>query len=123
MDELICRNARTLKKGGSLIICEPCEKIIGYLNCGCYRSLMLMFACKCGCKGSLEYNYLPRSASQPVNKPLVSNDGLFKCSACGMPLFSLKTSELKYFAGSITCKCGAEYTHLKLVTKEQGLHM
>ncbi len=117
MEELICRNARTHKKGGSLIICKSCEKIVGYLNQDGYRSLMLMFACDCGSKGSLEYNYRPRPANRPANKPLVSNDGLFKCSACGAPLFSLKTSELKYFAGSIICKCGAEYTHLKLVGK------
>ena len=115
MANLIYGNAQTHKKDSSLIRCDLCGKILGYLNYGGYQSLSLALSCGCSAKSVLEYNYTPRGKGQLADRPLISKDSAFDCNECGEPLLSLKSSELNYFACAITCKCGTHYTHLKII--------
>lgn len=105
------KNVSLLKKGGSLMFCENCGKIVGSINEKAYSYVYFTFLCSCNTelRHHVEINkheYTPK----PVNyAPNINNLGVYTCKKCNIPLFSVAEERIRGFSFHIKCICGEIY--------------
>ncbi len=92
---------------GGLIICEKCQRILGYLNKVGYRDIKMVLYCRCGQIGFLKTDFCERQHSTEHSLRTVKNE--YRCEKCGTPLFSLCAETVANYAFTVTCRCGERY--------------
>ena len=102
---------KLLSKGGSLIFCENCKKIIGSINKNGYRYINISVVCSCGNYGSVEIAR-PDSTADPFEKvrniPNEKN-GVQVCQNCETPIFGIIASRVRTYSFYAECICGEKY--------------
>ncbi len=102
---------KTLSRGGSLVFCKNCEKIVASINKQGYRYINLSIVCSCGSFGSLEIAK-ETSTSNPydaVNRMPNEKQGLAFCNACDVPMFGVVGERVKSYSFYVECVCGEKY--------------
>ena len=92
-----------LKKTGSWIYCDTCNKTVAYLCYSTYQSFKFEFICKCGSSGAIDLQY-------PTDKkPILSSKDLNKkknrlcCPNDNKPLFTIIEKHIDRFSYSVAC--------------------
>ncbi len=106
MSELISdiKNGRILKKNGSWMYCDKCNKTVGYLCYSTYQDFQFDFVCKCGNKGSFRLSYKAAEKILQSNKELKLNKNRLCCSNDNSPLFTIVDKNIEKVNYSIICK-------------------
>ena len=102
---------KLLAKGGSLIFCENCQKIVGSINKSGYRYIALEADCCCGNRWSIEIAR-PDSSVNPLkrlNRMTDRKDGVHICKKCGEPIFGIVASQVGIYSFYTQCVCGEKY--------------
>lgn len=98
-------NGRLLKKYGSWMYCDKCNKTVGYLCYTTYQYFSFTFTCNCGNKGSFELGEKLMSGTQ-IGKKLLLNKNRLCCCIDNAPLFSIVNKNLKEYSYEVICnKC------------------
>jgi len=104
------KKGRLLKKNGSWMYCEKCNKTVGYLCYSSYSEFMFEFSCKCGSKG-LFYLCCEDVVGKKSNRPLKKLKNRLCCPEDGLPLFTIVEKNIKSVRYKITCKeCSSLYS-------------
>ena len=114
-------NLHTLKKGGSLVFCSICEKIIASINQDSYKYIKLDIDCSCGNHGSLEFSstrLLPDFDS--IKQMPYEKDGLAICKNCKTKMFGVIPHRTSNYSFYIECKCGEKYNIKPTFEKRLG---
>jgi hypothetical protein len=106
MSELISeiKNGRILKKNGSWMYCDKCNKTVGYLCYSTYQDFRFDFVCKCGNKGSFRFLYKTEEKSVQSNEKLKLNKNRLCCPNDNSPLVTIVDKNIDKVKLSITCK-------------------
>ena len=102
---------KLLSKGGSLIFCENCKKIVGSLNKSGYRYINISLVCSCGNYGNLEIAR-PDSEANPsrrVNRMPYEKDSVQLCKNCKTPIFGIIANRVRTYSFFAECICGEKY--------------
>lgn len=97
-------NARLLKKYGSWIYCNKCNKTVGYLCYTTYKYFKLSFHCKCGEQGSIEIGESDNMSDNLSDDTLLLKKGRLCCPLDQSPLFSVVEKNLEEIRYSVVCK-------------------
>lgn len=114
MTELIreIKNGRILKKNGSWMYCDKCNKTVGYLCYTTYQDFNFEFDCKCGNKGSFRLNYETESEPKKSTADLKSIKNRLCCPDDDSPLFTIIDKNIDKVRFKVTCKkCKTEYSN------------
>ena len=102
---------KLLSKGGSLIFCENCQKIVGSINKSGYRYIAIEADCCCGNRWSLEIAK-PNSTvnlSKRLNRKSNKENGVHICKKCRTPIFGVVASQVSIYSFYAECICGEKY--------------
>ncbi len=101
---------RTLAKGGSLVFCNQCDKIIASINSNAYQYIKLSIDCSCGNHGSLEFSFskIPPDFDKIRTMPY-EKDGLAICKVCGNKMFGVIPHRTRNYSFYCVCSCGEKY--------------
>ena len=104
------KNSRMLKRNGSWIYCEKCNKTVAYLCYSTYQHFNLKFSCNCGARGSIEIEHPSAKKSELSSAGLKRNKNRLCCPNDDAPLFSIVEKHIKGCSYSVTCnKCFNSY--------------
>lgn len=112
----------TLSKGGSLVFCGNCKKILGSINKSAYRYINMAINCDCGNNGTIEIAHTD-STSDPrefVKKMPFEKNSVSICKKCNTPLFSVIGSRITSYSFYVECKCGEKYDLESTYSKRLG---
>jgi len=116
MSELIkeIQNGRILKKNGSWMYCNKCNKTVGYLCYSTYQDFQFDFECKCGNQGSFRLKYQTEGGLTKSNEELKMIKNRLCCPNDDSPLFTIVDKNIEKVSYSIVCKkCKTEYSNEK----------
>lgn len=106
------KKGRILKKNGSWMYCEKCNKTVGYLCYTTYQDFQFDFVCKCGNIGSFRLFYKIEEKPVQSNEKLKLNKNRLCCPNDNSPLFSIVEKNIEKVKYSITCKkCLSKFTN------------
>ncbi len=102
---------KTLTRGGSIIFCEGCGRILGSVNKESYRYIKINLICSCGDYGNLEFETLESTADpyERVGHMPVLKNGVAVCKSCGVQIFNVIPTRVKAYSYYVECKCGEKY--------------
>ena len=108
---VMLHGVRTLTRGGSIIFCEGCEKILGSINKESYRYIRMSFICTCDDRANLEFETKESTANpcETVGRMPDLKNGVAVCKRCGIQLFNVIPTRVKKFSFYAECKCGEKY--------------
>ncbi len=100
-----------MSKGGSLIFCENCQKIIGSINKSGYRYIAIEADCLCGNRWSLEIARPDSTVSSLKRLGCMTDkkNGVHICKKCQMPIFGIVSSQVSTYSFYAECICGEKY--------------
>ena len=115
-------NAVLLKKGGSLIFCNDCNRIVGSINENAYSYININFDCSCNTmvRHSVEIMKKEYTLKNVGNAPKLSAFGLYSCKKCNTPLLSIVKDRVTSFSFHVKCSCGEIYDKKDVVEKRLG---
>jgi len=106
------QNGRMLKKTGSWMYCDSCNKTVGYLCYSTYRKFTYKFICSCGTKGLFKLDYPDEADYNVSEKPLLKKKNRLCCPNDESPLFTCVEKHLKSSHCIVICKsCQTQFTH------------
>ncbi len=102
---------KTLTRGGSIIFCESCDKILGSINKESYRYVKMSFICSCANYGNLEFKTRESTSDsyERVGRMPGLKNGVAVCKRCGVQLFNAIPTRVKAYSCYVECKCGEKY--------------
>ncbi len=116
------QGVNTLTRGGSIIFCQGCNKILGSVNKDSYRYIKMSLVCSCGDYGNLEFERA-ESTSDPYERigrmPGLKN-GVAVCKSCGVQLFNVIPTRVKAYSYYVECKCGEKYDLVPMQDRRLG---
>ena len=106
------KNGRLLKKNGSWMYCNKCNKTVGYLCYTTYLEFKFDFTCNCGNEGSFHLLYPTESDTQQSTSDLKLVKNRLCCPVDDSPLFTIVGKNIKLADYFITCKaCLNKFTN------------
>lgn len=112
MSELISeiKNGRILKKNGSWMYCDKCNKTVGYLCYSTYLDFRFEFICKCGNSGLFRLSFKTEEKFVQSSENLTHNKNRLCCPNDNSPLFTIVDKNIEKVKYQITCKaCKNQY--------------
>lgn len=104
------KNGRMLKKNGSWMYCDQCNKTVGYLCYSTYQKFLFNFECSCGNIGSFELGYESDLPVKESDTDLKKIKNRLCCPNDDAPLFTVVDKNIKNVTYQIVCnKCMTEY--------------
>ncbi len=99
-------NGRILKKNGSWMYCDKCNKTVGYLVYSTYQYFKLDFECKCGNRGFVRLEYKTDKEIKNLNTELLLMKNRLCCPIDKVSLFSIVKKNINNYSYFVTCnKC------------------
>ena len=113
---------KLLSKGGSLIFCENCKKIVGSINKSGYRYINISMVCSCGNYGSLEIRRPDAEVDllERINRTADEKNGVQTCKKCGNPIFGIIANRVRTYSFYAECICGEKYDQKSNFSKRLG---
>ena len=116
------KNAVLMKKGGNLMFCKDCNKIVGSINKEIPSYINIKFTCTCDSIVTRSVEIANEKYEQKrVGNALKSNKfGLYSCKKCNSPLFSIVKERVASFCFHVKCSCGEIYDEKLVFEKRLG---
>ncbi len=96
-------NSRMLKKTGSWIYCNECNKTVGYLCYSTYQQFKFEFKCKCGSSGIVDLQYPCDKKLEHSSKDLIKKKNRLCCPNDEAPLFTIVEKHIAEYSYQVTC--------------------
>ena len=92
-----------LKKTGSWIYCDVCNKTVAYLCYSTYQIFKFDFACKCGSSGTIDLEY-PSDRNPKLSLYILNKKkNRLCCPNDDAPLFTIVEKHINKYSYSVTC--------------------
>ncbi|MFH2060745.1 MAG: hypothetical protein ABIJ59_17855 [Pseudomonadota bacterium] len=105
-------NGRMLKKTGSWLYCNQCNKTVGYLCYSTYQNFDFSFHCNCGNNGLFSLSFETEQNIQESKDELLLKKNRFCCPNDEAPLFSIVDKHIEAYSYSVTCnKCYSQFQY------------
>lgn len=97
------KNTRMLKRTGSWIYCDECNKTVAYLCYSTYQQFRFQFNCRCGSSGSIEIEHPNSPKKNTSTKSMKRIKKRLCCPNDDAPLFSIVEKHIEKYSYNVTC--------------------